>query len=100
MVVEAFVTAVRDNFVAGVCLHIGHQYHACNIAWSEKPYMAQLLVAAVVVEGFYYSCSWTLKKDLHNDFGYNQNLVVMTEKAGIHIDDYPRNIFHDLNPDY
>ena len=27
VVVEAFVTAVRrDNFVAGVCLHIGHQY--------------------------------------------------------------------------
>ena len=72
VVVEAFVTAVRrDNFVAGVCLHIGHQHdwssdytendaadHACNVvAWFEKPYMAQLLVVAVVVEGFYYSYS-------------------------------------------
>ena len=62
--------------------------------------MAQLLVVAVAVEGFYYSCSWTLREDLHNDFGYNQILVVMPEKAGIHIDDYPQNIFHDLTLNY
>ncbi len=62
--------------------------------------MAQLLVAVVVAEGFYYSYSWTLREDLHNDFGYNQIPVVMMEKAGIHIDDYPQNIFHDLNLNY